>query len=89
MRVCVTWYYHPGVGGWGVTLIGALVFSCNLLYCVLIIETIIIVEKLITHNNYKITNNTKLKLKYLYTIVATVTHTHKVILTHRDTKGKP
>ena len=35
-----------GGGGWGVTLIGAFVFSCNLLYCVLII---IIVEKLITH----------------------------------------
>ena len=52
--------YRPGVGGWGVTLIGALVFSCNLLYCVLIIETIIItVEKL----NYTLLLTIKIKLQ--------------------------
>ena len=41
------------------TLIGALVFRCNLLYCVLIIETIIIiVEKL----NYTLLLTIKIKL---------------------------
>ena len=46
--------YRPGVGGWGVTLIGALVFSCNLLYCVLIIEKIIIIVEKINYTSLKI-----------------------------------